>query len=120
MSESKLHSVTPIFQVANMQRALDYYTRVLGFGIGWTSGEPPTHASVCRDDIEVMFAVEATPIPARVYIQVNGVDEYFTRIAATGAIVTVPLADRFYGMRDGRVGDPDGNEINLGEPLVKD
>ncbi len=103
-----------------MQRALDYYTRVLGFEIGWTSGAPPTHASVCRDDLEVMFAVEATPIPARIYIEVNGVDEYFARIAAAGATVTVPLADRFYGMRDGRIGDPDGNEINLGEPLVKD
>jgi uncharacterized glyoxalase superfamily protein PhnB len=93
---------------------------VLGFEIGWTSGEPPTHASVCRDDLEIMISVEATPIPARIYIQVSGLDEYFTRIAATGAIVMAPLADRFYGMRDGRIDDPDGNEISLGEPLVKD
>ncbi|HEU5134423.1 MAG TPA: hypothetical protein VFU13_04690 [Steroidobacteraceae bacterium] len=67
MSGSKLQSIAPIFQVANMQRAIDY----------------------------------------------------FGRIAAAGAFVKVPLADRPYGMRDGRVDDADGNSIQLGEPLIK-
>ena len=119
-SEPKLTSIAPILQVANVERAIDYYKRVLGFEIEWTSGEPPTHASVCRDSVEITFAAEAKPIPSRVYIQVSGVDEYFARITAAGAIVSVPLADRFYGMRDGRVDDLDGNAINLGESLVKD
>jgi uncharacterized glyoxalase superfamily protein PhnB len=119
VSESKLESIAPIFQVANMQRAIDYYTRVLGFSIEWSVGEPPTHASVSRDNVEISLTREATPTPSRVYIEVDGVDEYFARISAAGAIVKVPLADRPYGMRDGRVDDPDGNAIQLGEPLVK-
>ena len=42
------------------------------------------------------------------------IDAYFERVTAAGAKVTVPLADRFYGMRDGRVEDPDGNQLSLG------
>ena len=120
MTEPTLHAVSPIFQVANLQRAIDYYTRVLGFELGWTWGTPPDRASFCRDSVEITVEVERAPVPSMVYVQVNGVDEYFTRIAAAGAIVKVPLADRVYGMRDGRVEDPDGNAINLGESLVKD
>ncbi|HEU5133906.1 MAG TPA: glyoxalase superfamily protein [Steroidobacteraceae bacterium] len=119
MSGSKLQSIAPIFQVANMQRAIDYYTRVLGFAIEWTAGEPPTHASVSRDSVEISLTVETAPVPSRVYIEVNDVDDYFGRIAAAGAFVKVPLADRPYGMRDGRVDDADGNSIQLGEPLIK-
>jgi uncharacterized glyoxalase superfamily protein PhnB len=119
-NEPVLESVAPILQVADLTRALDFYTKVLGFAIEWTSGEPPAIASVCRDRVEINLALNAAPVPAMIYIQVRGVDDYFARIAAAGATVTVPLADRFYGMRDGRIKDPDGNEINLGESLVRD
>jgi uncharacterized glyoxalase superfamily protein PhnB len=115
-----LESVAPIFQVADLTRAIDYYTKVLGFAIEWTSGDPAMIASVCRDRVEINLALNAAPVAAMIYIQVRGVDEYFARIKAAGAAVTVPLADRFYGMRDGRIKDPDGNEINLGESLVKE
>jgi uncharacterized glyoxalase superfamily protein PhnB len=89
----------------------------MGFELGWTAGEPPNRASFCRDNVEITVEVEAVPARAKVYIQVSGVYSYFEKIATAGAIVSVPLADRFYGMRDGRVDDPDGNAINLGEPL---
>ncbi len=120
MSEPKLEAVAPIFQVANLQRSIDYYTKVLGFAIEWSSGEPPGIASVCRDRVEINLALNPAPSPAMVYIRVDGVDEYFARVVAAGAIVKVPLADRHYGMRDGRIHDLDGNAINLGESPLKD
>jgi uncharacterized glyoxalase superfamily protein PhnB len=118
-SPPRLQSIAPIFHVASMQRALDYYTHILGFGIEWSSGEPPSHASVARDGVEINLTAESTPVPSRVYIEVDGVDEFFAQVSAAGAKVVAPLADRFYGMRDGRIVDPDGNELQLGEPLVK-
>jgi len=117
-SPPKLQSVAPIFLVTDMQRALDYYTRVLGFGIEWAVGEPTTHASVARDGVEISLTAESAPVPSQVYIEVDGVDEYFDRVSANGANVVVPLGDRPYGMRDGRIDDPDGNSIQLGESLV--
>jgi uncharacterized glyoxalase superfamily protein PhnB len=117
-SVPELKSIAPIFQVANLHRAIDFYTHVLGFELGWTAGDPPDRASFCRDAVEITVEVEPVPSRGQAYLQVNGVDEYFSRITAAGARVKVPLADRFYGMRDCRVIDPDGNEINIGEPLA--
>jgi uncharacterized glyoxalase superfamily protein PhnB len=116
-SSPKLHSVAPIFQVANLQRSIDFYTRVLGFELGWTAGEPLDRASLCRDSVEITIETDAAPVRGKAYIQVSGVDEIYARAASDGANITVPLADRFYGMRDGRIVDPDGNELHVGEPL---
>jgi uncharacterized glyoxalase superfamily protein PhnB len=119
MDEPTLHAIAPIFQVASLQRSIDFYTRVMGFDLGWTAGEPPDRASLCRDNVEITIETDPAPVRAKAYVYVRGVDEIYSRAAAAGAQVSVPLADRFYGMRDGRIVDPDGNELHIGEPLVK-
>ena len=117
MSEPELHAVSPIFQVTNLQRGIDFYTRVLGFELAWTWGTPPDRASLCRNSVEITLEVEAHPLSSKIYVQVKGINDYYARVTAAGATVTVPLADRVYGMRDCRVADPDGNGIALGESL---
>ena len=117
MDDPKLSSVSPIFQVSNLQRGIDFYTRVMGFELGRTWGTPPDRASLCRDAIEITLEVEREPRSSHVYLQVKGVDSYFDRVTAAGAKVVVPLDDRVYGMRDGRISDPDGNHVGLGESL---
>ena len=113
MIASKFQAIAPIFQVADLHRSIDFYTRVLGFELGWTAGEPFDRASLCRDGVEI--TIETDPLPGRgkAYLYVSGIDEIYSR-AAAGARVTVPLADRSYGMRDGRILDPDGNELHIG------
>jgi uncharacterized glyoxalase superfamily protein PhnB len=117
MTEPVLHAVSPIFQVSSLQRGIDFYTRVMGFKLGWTWGTPPDRASLCRDAVEITLEVEREPRTSHVYLQVNGVDAYFDQVTRAGARVVVPLGDRVYGMRDGRVTDPDGNHLGLGEAL---
>jgi uncharacterized glyoxalase superfamily protein PhnB len=117
MSEPVLHAVSPIFQVADLRRGIDFYTRVMGFELGWTWGTPPDRASLCRDAIEITLEVEREPRSSHVYVQVKGIDGYFAKVLAGGATVIHPLANRAYGMRDGRISDPDGNYIALGEAL---
>jgi uncharacterized glyoxalase superfamily protein PhnB len=120
MNAPAFHAIAPIFQVADLQRSIDFYTRMLGFTLGWTAGEPPDRASLCRDGVEITIETDAEPVRAQAYIQVSGVEQIYARAASAGANVTVPLADRLYGMRDGRILDPDGNELHIGETLVKD
>ena len=116
----KLRTLAPIFQVADMDRAMAFYRDVLGFDPGWSVGEPPRLASLCRNDIEIMLEVAAAPVLSHVYIVMDGVDEYFAGVTSVGAREVVPLADREYGMRDGRIADPDGNQLSLGESLHRD
>ena len=120
MGEVKLNSVTPILQVTDLQRAIDFYQSALGFEQEWIVGEPPWLAGMCRDAVEFHLYVVAKVVPSHSYLNVTSVDEYFRGAVAAGAKVTYPLADRAYGMRDGRIEDPDGNEIGIGEFLCKD
>lgn len=112
-----LNSITPIFEVANLDRSFEFYTKVLGFEVGWKSGEPPSIASVCRGNVEIMLRVDARPRTSHAYVNLTGVDAYFAQVTGAGAQVVYPLENRFYGMRDGRIADPDGNHIGLGESI---
>ena len=123
MAESKFHAVTPILQVENLQRAIQFYTGVLELKLAWTWGTPPDRASLCRDTVEITIEERKLGEASRLshlYLQVDRIDEYVNAISAAGARVKVPLADRVYGMRDCRILDVDGNELSIGESLVKD
>jgi len=120
MSEPKLHTIAPILKIANLDRSIDFWKRVMAFDVAWIAGgEPPNIASFCRDQIYLMVRVEKAPRACDIYIEVDGIDAYFQRVTDAGAKVVHPLANRDYGMRDGRVEDPDGNQISLGEALEK-
>jgi predicted enzyme related to lactoylglutathione lyase len=120
MNGPKLHAIAPILKVADLDRSIDFWKRVMAFDVAWIAGgEPPNIASFCRDEFYLMVRVEKTPHPCDIYIEVDGIDAYFQRVTQAGAKVVHPLADRAYGMRDGRVEDPDGNQIALGEALEK-
>lgn len=113
-------AVTPVFPVASVAAALGYYKDVLGFDVAWQWGDPVIVAAVCRDGIEIMFDETAPEKirPGQIYVTMSGLDDYLADILARGARVTVPVANRPYGMRDVRITDPDGNEISFGEPLA--
>ena len=55
-------------------------------------------------------ALSATPsFPlANVRVMVPNVDDYWTRANEIGAQIIVPIADRYYGLRDFIIADPDG------------
>jgi len=113
-----LKGVAPIFQVASLAEALDWYQRVLGFQVAWTWGDPADRASVCRDGAEINLGV--SPVDqhtvSSVYIETTGVDAIHSRVASAGGNITVAIGNRPYGMRDFRVVDPSGNELSFGEP----
>jgi catechol 2,3-dioxygenase-like lactoylglutathione lyase family enzyme len=114
-----LRTVSPILPVADVAAATRFYCDVLGFRVGWTWGDPPTVASVCRDAVELMLERRddaIPPGPARIYLTMSGVQALHDAAVAAGARVAVPLAARDYGMRDCRLVDPDGNELSFGEP----
>jgi predicted enzyme related to lactoylglutathione lyase len=118
MAEQTLRSICPIFQVANYDRSVEFYTKVLGFQLAWSWGSPRDRASLCRDAVEITIEVERSPTPSQVYIQVAGVDAYYDRVTGAGATVVRAIDNRAYGMRDARIADPDGNHISIGEATV--
>jgi len=117
MAHARIEMLAPELQVADLDRSIDFYRRAFGFEVSWCAGEPPELACLCRDNAEFTLRKVATPVPLHFYLTVIGVDASYATALAEGARELVPLDDRWYGMRDGRVADPDGNQVGIGEAL---
>jgi uncharacterized glyoxalase superfamily protein PhnB len=113
-----LESVSPVFQVADFAKVLDFYQKVLAFEIAWQWGESATHAAVCRDKVEIMLERAEDGSASSAYFVMTGIDDFHARVVQAGGNVTVPLEDRPYGMRDFRVVDPAGNQLSFGEAIA--
>ena len=110
----------PVFAVRDLQEAIDYYCRSLGFALGWTWGLPPTRAGVSLNEIEIQLDAAdmgAPPGPSVVYCHMTGVDEYYIACRERGANIAMELEGRPWGMKDFRTVDPSGNRVGFGEVL---
>jgi catechol 2,3-dioxygenase-like lactoylglutathione lyase family enzyme len=117
-----LLTAVPVLTVDDLDEAIRYYENRLGFDLTWTWGDPPTVASVTRDDVELNLARRGdngSHGAGAVYVRLTGVDEYHEECRRNLAIVVRPPADQPYGMRDFAVSDPSGNRLEFGEALVE-
>lgn len=116
-SKPQFEAVTPRLPVADVEKALAFYVDKLGFQVGWKWGSPITHGNVCRDSIsfDLIALPEGRYGTAMAYIQLSGVDAYFSELRGRNLGVSEPQ-DRPYGMRDFEVVDPDGNRLAFGQP----
>jgi catechol 2,3-dioxygenase-like lactoylglutathione lyase family enzyme len=113
------HRAIPILPCEDVDAAVAWFTDVLGFAVDFTWGTPTTYAAVERDDAEVHLLLDdGVASPGRVTVTLDGVDAYYEGLVARGADITVPLADRAYGLRDFAVRAPDGHLLTFGESLV--
>ncbi len=112
----------PVFAVRNVEEAMVYYRDRLGFTVAWTWGSPISRAGVALDGIEIQLD-ELEPGEAAsssmAYCHLQGVDAFYEACCVRGATVTMPIADRPWGMRDFRVVDPSGNRLGFASPLSR-
>jgi len=119
--EFLFESVSPILTVRDVPEALEFYAGRLGFEVAWTSGDPPTYASVCRDRVELNLGLPAAVRaagPSAAYIVVTDVDAYYAHVLAHAVPLKVEIGDRAYGMRDFAVLDPSGNDLSFGQAIA--
>src|SRR5215470_9631600 len=112
-----VEEIAPSFYVTDLGRSLDWYTRVLGFGVAWTAAH---HAGVrLGPALIVLHQAPARTDKSVCHLRIaSGVDDYVAQIEAAGHPVTAAPKDRpEYGMREAHVRDPDGNDIYIGQLL---
>jgi predicted enzyme related to lactoylglutathione lyase len=112
---------SPILQVADLKRAINFYCDILGFSKEFEYGEPSYYAGVKRNDVTFHLCRSEENAERRgmgsVYVFCDEVDPYYDAIKAKGAEVTSPLNTYPYGMRDFQIKDADGNLICFGCPV---
>ena len=122
-----MHSLTPHLVCRGAAAAIDFYGRAFGaierFRLPAPNGKI-VHACVQIGDSQ-LFLVDEMPehgalgpqalkgTPVTLHLQVEDADAAFARAMRAGAMVTMPLADMFWGDRYGRVTDPFGHSWSI-------
>lgn len=118
-----------ILIVEDLDRALRFYTEVLGLTLGHRSGEyaqldtGSTRLGLyTRSAMAKTLGRSLTPPPPEMLgfeigFKVADVDAGFSELVARGATAVVPPTDRFWGQRTAYVRDPDGHLIELAQDL---
>jgi catechol 2,3-dioxygenase-like lactoylglutathione lyase family enzyme len=105
----------PALAVSDVLAAADFYTKKLGFSLGFTWGDPPTMAGMNLGGVQV-FLEKGTPSPngCSVYFVVGDADELHEFQHANGVPVVEPPEDRPWGLRDYTARDLDGYALTFG------
>ena len=122
------HTLTPYLAVKGAARAINFYKSAFGakerFRMPGPDGKFIGHAEILIGDSIVMLhdeveafgnrspeSLKGTPVGFMLYVP--DADAAFKRAVEAGATVTRPLANQFYGDRNGTVGDPFGYQWTL-------
>jgi catechol 2,3-dioxygenase-like lactoylglutathione lyase family enzyme len=118
-----------ILIVEDLERALQFYTGVLGLRLGHRSGDYAqldtgatrlalyTRNAMARTLSMSLNAPAADAQGFEIGFKVADVDAAFSELVARGAPAVVPPTDRFWGQRTAYVRDPDGHLIELAQDL---
>jgi catechol 2,3-dioxygenase-like lactoylglutathione lyase family enzyme len=111
-------NVHPGLAVADIGKAVEFYTEKLGFKLIFTWGEPPTFAGVNLGGKQI-FLQTGTPDPKGcfVYFLVDDADALHEFHRVNGVEVAEPPGDRAYGIRDYSVRDLDGYYLTFGHNI---
>jgi len=124
-----LHTVTPRLVVRDARAAIEFYRAAFGAeqrgALLAGPGGMVVHAEIQLGD-SVVYLTEpgdnggqaaGGQVSAIMVVTVPDVDQLWARAVAAGAEVIHPLADQFYGEREGRLRDPFGQQWMLGSHI---
>ena len=125
----------PYIVVSNAAEAIDFYKNAFGAVELVRHPAPGTgklmhahlvvhggHLMLCDDFSAQMGSKSETPealggSPVTFHLQTDNADQVFAQALAAGAVVTMPLADQFWGDRYGQLRDPFGHKWSVGQTL---
>ena len=113
--------------VKDIKRSVDFYRR-LGFNLLRDGGDFVeltweghrlflAELSAFRDAHDAALPTTPTFPLANVRVMVRNVDEYWKLVNEIGAQIIIPLDDRYYGLRDFTIADPDGFGVRFASLL---
>lgn len=124
-SQPVLRNIEPHLFVTDFPRALEFFTEMLGFKIGFTYGDPPFFGQVVRDAAMLSIRRVSEPVLDRskgrdllsASIGVSNAKQLFLEFQARGVPFHQTLRrEPWHGQGQGNfiVSDPDGNLIDFG------
>jgi uncharacterized glyoxalase superfamily protein PhnB len=118
----------PYFPIANVEKSVEFYQKVFGFGCEYSAGTPLQFAICSRNGLAIMLRRVSTPdliAPNErqggtwdAFFWVNDADGLHEELKARGAeVVYGPLIQEAYQMREFAVRDCDGHVLGFGQAI---
>lgn len=131
MNKTKFSSAATMLIVEDVRESAEFYRDKLGFVIEsifeGDANNPTRYAIVSRDGISIHFEsyerfkqdyhdFENVAVKCGVYFLVYDVDALHDEFKSRGVDIAWPPTTQGYGIRDMKVLDPDGYQLNFGTP----
>lgn len=112
--------IAAMLPVRDMDRAHAFYTTVMGFRKTFQNGDPVGFMILKRDAAELHLTLQpghkAAPFNVA-HLMVDDVDALYRICRDHGLRIIKGLRDQEYGLRAFVFEDPDGNRIDVGQPI---
>ena len=112
--------IAAMIPVKDMAKAHDFYTRVMGFTKTFENGDPVGFMILERNQAELHLTLQprhkAAPFNVA-HMLVDDVDALHAICQSRELRIIKGLRDHDYGLRAFVFEDPDGNRIDVGQPI---
>jgi catechol 2,3-dioxygenase-like lactoylglutathione lyase family enzyme len=116
----RLGRIAAMLPVKDIEKACDFYIRVMGFTKTFENGDPVGFMILERDEAELHLTLQprhkAAPFNVA-HMMVNDADALHAICQRHGLRIIKGLRDQEYGLRAFVFEDPDGNRIDVGQPI---
>ncbi len=116
----KFGRIAAVIEVTDMAKALAFYVGVLGMTKVFENGNPVGFAILRKGEGELFLTLnrqhQASTHEA-CHLMVSDATALYDFCNRKGVRVIKGLRDQAYGLRDFIIADPDGNRIDIGQPL---
>jgi len=112
--------IAAMLPVRDIERACAFYTKVLGFTKTFENGDPVGFMILKRDQAELHLTLQpnhsAAPFNVA-HMMVSDVDAIHSICQRHGLRIIKNVQNKDYGLRAFVFEDPDGNRIDVGQPI---
>ena len=112
--------IAAMLPVRDMDKAHDFYTRVLGFRKTFENGVPVGFMILKRDEAELHLTLQKTHLAAPfnvAHLMVGDAEALHAICQREELRIIKGLRDQEYALRSFVFADPDGNRIDVGQRL---
>jgi uncharacterized glyoxalase superfamily protein PhnB len=119
-------AITPVLKVADMQRAVAFYTDVLGFEVCWQAANDGggENCMLEASRASVLLSTgshlgDEPQLTGTLYFAMTGVRDFFEKVRHKAEVVW-PLEVMDYGQTEFGIRDPDGYTLAFAEAVDKE
>jgi catechol 2,3-dioxygenase-like lactoylglutathione lyase family enzyme len=111
----------PIVSVTDMDAALRFYRDLLGFEVIFENGTPVGFVILKKDEAEIGLSLDRkhkATVQNVAFMKVDDASALYDLCVRGGVKIIKGIRDAEYGLRTFVLADPDGNRIDIGQPLA--